>query len=371
MEKYVEAILKKFQESSGVFDMTEMKKNHYHEMEEVLQEEFKQIPLENHKRLWSEFFGEGPLQELLNDNSVSEILINDSKSIWYEQNGELHFLNDRFFHDITYQNFVDRICIASNISVTFENPAVYGKWKTFRVTVIHSSITAGSIGISFRRHPVVPWKLDVLQKYDWANSNEISILRSLIHQRKNMLIVGPTGSGKTSVLNALLSEIPNNQRIISIEDASEIQLPSTSGLKLLTRQDLSDHIKELTPAELLKYSLRLRPDRIVMGEIRFEEAKDFILTLSTGHAGSLATLHADNPHQALFRLEMLVQMGAPQWSLQTIRRMIWLSLNCIIVCQKEPSGKRSLKGIYKITSLEESGFLLEEIEVSLEESRFL
>ena len=153
----------------------------------------------------------------------------------------------------------------------------------------------------------------------------------------------------------------SNERVILIEDTQELALPNSASTRLLTRKDAQGVLPIIDQMELVKQSLRMRPDRIVMGEIRGAEAKDLLMALSTGHSGSFATLHATDPQQALLRLEMLIQLGASFWSLEAIRNLIFLSLQNVIVVGRSPSGVRVLKGIYVLSSRETSGILVERL----------
>jgi pilus assembly protein CpaF len=182
-----------------------------------------------------------------------------------------------------------------------------------------------------------------------------------VEQRKNFLIVGGTGTGKTSLINALLHTCSDNERALVIEDTAEIELPNLSSMKLLTRQDPQGILKPIDQGQLLCHALRLRPDRIVVGEIRGAEAKDLLMALATGHSGSFGSLHASDARQALIRLEMLIQMGAPQWSLSAVRRLIQLSLDYVLLVGKSANGERQFQGVFKICSLEETGFLIEKV----------
>lgn len=233
-------------------------------------------------------------------------------------------------------------------------------YKNFRVHIAIAPITPQGACVSFRRHPDSPWTFQALEKKDWASLSDLQRLKDLVINQHNLLIVGPTGSGKTSILNACLQEIPNNERVVCIEDTNEIKLPNIFSTKLLTRKSEEDLYRDFSQQDLLYEALRMRPQRLVMGEIRGPEAKDYLMALSTGHSGCLCTLHADNAKQALWRLEMLVQMGAPQWSLETVRRLIHLSVHRIVLLENQnTTGQRSLEGIYKISSLEDFGFLIE------------
>jgi pilus assembly protein CpaF len=193
------------------------------------------------------------------------------------------------------------------------------------------------------------------------HSREIEFLSQLVMNKDNLLIIGPASSGKTSVLKALLNECPKNERLIILEDSKELDPPSEASTQLLTRFDARGVLPHLSLSELVRQSLRMRPDRLVVGEVRGNEAKELLLALATGHRGSFGTLHASDPWQALIRLEMLIQMGAPQWSLSAIRKLILLSLNYIIVCTRDREGQRKLSGIYKLISVEDSGVIIERV----------
>lgn len=310
------------------------------------------------QRLRDEFTGLGPIQTFLNDNETTEILINSKDDLWIEVGGTLKRIEDKFFSEFTFQLFLNRILGRIDGVIDKENPVLDRNFGQFRICMIDECLTQKNSILSIRRHPDYQWTLNSLIQTGWCTEAEGIWLRHLISSKKRFLIIGPTGCGKTSVINALLAETESNCRSVIIEDTSEITSVNSCSIKLLTRTQRSQLV-DITQMELVKSSLRLRPDRIIMGEIRGTEAKDFLLALSTGHDGSFGSLHASEPHQALLRLEMLIQMGAPQWSLEAIRKLIFLSLDGIIVLAKEPDGKRILKGAYQITSLETSGFLLD------------
>lgn len=311
------------------------------------------------ERILAEYFSYGPLDRLFMEQAWTEILVNGPDSIWYEEHGRLRQHEDGFLSNHSYEHSIHRLCEKARCQTTVEHPTATGLFEGFRLTVIRENLTHSHHHLSLRRHPKNPWTLERLQEGAWMSENEAQLLRQLLQQRKNFLIIGGTGSGKTSLINALLQTLPANERALVIEDTPEIELPNPASMKLVTRQDPQNLLKEIDQAQLVKHSLRLRPDRLVMGEVRGAEAKDFLMALATGHSGSFGTLHANDPRQALIRLEMLIQMGAPQWNLQAVRRLIQLSLDMILVVGKLPDGKRKFQGCYRITSLEENGFLLE------------
>lgn len=303
----------------------------------------------------------GPLHELLESEDVTEIMINGPLAIWFEKGGRLHQHKDYFFSELSFRNCLERICQTAHTYYTKEAPCADGKFQDFRLSIIGGDLTNGWPLLSLRRHPKIPWNFDKLRLSEWCDDQQLKYLHSLIIERKNFLVVGATGTGKTTVLNSFLQLMPENERAVIIEDTPEISLPNSVSLKLLTREDPQNILPSIDQAQLVKRSLRLRPDRIVMGEIRGQEAKDFLMALATGHDGSFGTLHAQNANQALIRLEMLIQMGAPHWNVQAIRRLIQLSLDHIVVIERTVTGTRKLKGIYRLCSLEDHGFLVEAV----------
>lgn len=332
------------------------------EYEVLIREELEKVPADFKTRLEDEFFNWGPLQKIVSDKEVNEILVNGPSSIWIERRGRLSAWEDEFLSAVTFRNILDRISHQAGINPTAEGPIVDGHLGPFRINFVRAGIHPGNDILSLRRHPDNPWTLEALHQNNWCESSDLELIRHWIQQEKNFLVIGPTSSGKTSILSACLNEIEKTSRALVLEDSSEIHLPNPLSLKLLTRKDAQGLLPEVGLLDLLKTALRLRPDRLVVGEMRGPEAKDFLMALSSGHRGSLGTLHAEDPHQALLRLEMLVQLGAPQWSLQAIRRLIQLSLDGILVTGRNSAGQRKFKGFYSISSLEESGLTLEKLE---------
>lgn len=343
------------------YETIESRQSRSEQIHQLLQKQTEKLSLALQDRLREEFTGAGPLAELFADENICEILVLSKDEIWFEKNGDLHRHPDTFTSLLTFQNFVHRLCQELGKELTKDRPTIDGQLRQFRIHIIDSELTQSSVQISFRRQNTVAWTFSALADLGWAEPEQISIIRSWITERKNFLVVGPTGSGKTSVLNACLQELKFNERIVVIEDTKEVHLSNSVSSRLLARQDSHGGLKEISMSDLLKQSLRMRPDRLVIGEVRGGEAKDLLLALSTGHGGSMGTLHASNPHQALIRLEMLIQMGAPHWSLSAIRKLISVSLDGIIIVGKDHEGKRKLLGLYALTSLEDTGFLTEKI----------
>ena len=321
----------------------------------------KKYPEPLQMRVRTEFFGWGPLETLIADQAICEIIVNGPDSIWFEKNGQLQKHSDLFLSPTTYRNIFDSISQSANVHPTAEFPIVDGQTGPFRLNMVRGDLHLGGDILSLRRHPENPWTLKQLVQSGWCQESEKDLIRNWIQSGKNFLVIGPTSSGKTSVLNACLCEIPSCERSIILEDSSEIKIPNDASLKLLTRNDSQGLLPNINLMDLLKTALRLRPDRLVIGEMRGAEAKDFLMALSSGHRGSLGTLHAEGAAQALLRLEMLVQLGAPQWQFTAIRRLIHMSLDGILVTGRDSQGHRKFKGLYAIASLEDSGFTLEKL----------
>jgi pilus assembly protein CpaF len=330
------------------------------QIETILSEQSQNLAQGLQTRLHEEYFGLGPLEQLVSNKDVTEIIVNGPKSVWYEKDGRLYPHDDHFLSNLTFRNAVRRLCRQSEAQVTLEIPYTSGAWKNFRVQVVGPPVSKDFL-ISLRARPENPWTFDRLVEKNWCSRAQLKTIQEIIHNRSNFLVVGPTGSGKTSVLNACLKFLGPAERVMILEDTDELNTPNDSSAKLLTRMDPNNLLPPIDLTSLLRQSLRLRPDRLVIGEVRGSEAKDLLLSLATGHSGSLGTLHASSSQEALIRLEMLVQLGAPQWAQHTVRRLIQLSLHHVIVAQKRPNGERYLDGVYKLSSLEEFGFLVERL----------
>lgn len=309
---------------------------------------------------------ETPLDFLLADPLVTEIIVNSFDCIWYEKFGKLNMHEQQFESQLIYDNFIDWLTIEAKIQINSEQLFANGHWRSFRVHLCHGDTNGKSHLLALRRLQPQSWSLGTLAEKRFCSSASLDTLRSLVSTKKNVLIVGGTGSGKTTVLNALLNEIQPDERCVLLEDTNELVIPNRASTKILTRPALRNILEEITLADLLKQSLRMRPDRLIIGEVRGGEAKDLMMALATGHAGSMGTLHAATAQEALLRLEFLVQTGAPQWSSEMIRRLIHLSLQAVIVVGKNQNGERVLKNIIQIAGLEETGFLLESLQQSQE-----
>lgn len=349
-------IQRRFQET-WTFDVRDLTRP---DADQILRQLIGNAREEHRDRLGEEFFGLGPLAGLVSDVNVTEIVVNGALEIWFEKEGRFHRSSDQFLTPFTFKNAIDRICTEAGICVNLAEPFADGRWQNFRAHLAMAPLAGKDYLLTLRRIVASPWTLERLIDLEWASAEAMQQLRSLIRQRKNMLFIGPTGSGKTSVLGATLKALPDFERAIIVEDSDELPVPNAVSAKLLTRAQCGPALREFTLGDLVRQALRMRPERLVVGEVRGGEAKDLLMALATGHAGSLGTLHAADPRQALYRLEMLVQMGAPQWGVQAIRQLIQLSVDHIVVCENA-NGHRRLAGLYKVAALESFGFLVEQI----------
>ncbi|MBC7457456.1 MAG: CpaF family protein, partial [Bdellovibrionaceae bacterium] len=270
---------------------------------------------------------------------------------------------DHFNSNQSYLSVLDRLSQKCSSYLNREKPFVEAQFGRLRITIIFGELSRGDSLLSIRIQPHSTWTLGTLLEKKWCSTEQATAIQNLFLQKKNFIVVGGTGSGKTSFLQALLQMMGAEERAVIIEDTQELQLPVSASISLLTRQDPSRSVGDVTMDDLLKRALRLRPDRLVIGEIRGPEAKSLMMAMATGHDGSFGSLHARSAEEALLRLEMLIQMGAPQWSLQSIRKLIAMTIQNILVLEKK-DGVRRLKGIYEISSLEENGLTLRPIDES-------
>ncbi|MFK8067840.1 MAG: CpaF family protein [Gammaproteobacteria bacterium] len=305
------------------------------------------------KQVEDEVLGLGPLEPLLEDPSIADILINRSDSVYVERAGKMELTQVRFRDDAHLMNIIDRIVSNVGRRVDESSPMVDARLKDgSRVNAIIPPLAIDGPSMSIRRFTV-----DKLQAEDLVRIGSITpmmadVLRAIIQGRLNVIISGGTGSGKTTMLNVLSSFIPITDRIITIEDSAELQLQQPHVLRLETRPANIEGKGEINQRDLVKNSLRMRPDRVVIGEVRGGEALDMLQAMNTGHDGSLATLHANNPRDALTRLETMVLMAGLSMPMKAMRAQIASAVDVVIQVERMEDGKRRVVSVQEIQGME-------------------
>ncbi|MBX9765947.1 MAG: Flp pilus assembly complex ATPase component TadA [Bdellovibrionales bacterium] len=330
-----------------------------------LKEAVRELPisLDLRTRLAEELWGWGPLSTLIADPEVTEIIVNGPNQITFERAGILHFHEINFLNQTCYQNFIHFLCSLTGNQLTVTNGFAEGRYENLRIHLTSQSLTRTYDVVTIRKAGTRAWTLQSLEDAKFLSGTAHHILLEAIAGQKTILVCGPTSSGKTSLLSALLAAIPRNQRVILLEETSELNTLNPCSVGLEARTSPSGDLAEMSLERLVKEALRMRPDRIVVGEVRGREAKDLLLALSTGHSGGLTTLHAKSAAEALQRLEVLVQMGAPSWSLHTLRRILFSSIDLVVTVGKSPNGFRSVLAMDRIASLEDQGLTLDPLAI--------
>jgi pilus assembly protein CpaF len=313
------------------------------------------IPLSGSQRtllmqdLLDEIVGLGPLEKLLRDSAVTDILVNGAKQIYVERRGRLQEVADHFRDEDHLLTIIDRIVSRVGRRVDFSSPVVDARLPDgSRVNAVIRPVALRGPTLSIRRFGVVPLQLHDLLQFKALTPNMAQFLEAAVKARLNIIISGGTGSGKTTLLNTLSAFIPNTERIISIEDAAELQLQQRQVVQLEARPANLEGKGEITIRDLLRTTLRMRPNRIIIGECRGPEAFDMLQAMNTGHDGSLTTLHANSPRDALSRLEMMMMMAVRDVPLHVIREQIASAVNVIVQVDRLTGGPRRVTSITEV-----------------------
>ncbi len=300
-----------------------------------------------------EVFGLGPLEPLLKDPSVSDILVNAFNSIYVERKGLLERTPVQFRDDNHLLSIIDRIVSAVGRRVDESSPMVDARLADgSRVNAIIPPLAIDGPCLSIRRFARDPLKADDLIKTHSLTAAMLELLRGFVYARLNILVSGGTGAGKTTMLNVLSSFISNRERIITIEDAAELQLQQDHVVRLETRPPNVEGKGAVRQRQLLVNSLRMRPDRIIVGEVRAEEALDMLQAMNTGHDGSIATIHANSPRDALGRLETMLAMANLNLPEVATRRQIASAIEVVVQVSRLSDGSRKVLNITEITGME-------------------
>lgn len=309
-----------------------------------------------------EILGLGPLEPLLADPTISDILVNSHRQVYVERRGKLELTDIHFANENHLRKIIDRIVSRVGRRVDESSPMVDARLPDgSRVNAIIPPLAIDGASVSIRRFAVVPLKVDDLIRYKSMTSEVAEIISGLVKAKCSILISGGTGSGKTTLLNILSSFIPHDERIITIEDAAELQLQQPHVVRLETRPPNVEGKGEISQRALVKNSLRMRPDRVIIGEVRGAEAVDMLQAMNTGHEGSMATIHANTPRDAISRIENMVGMAGLNLSAKAIRQQICSAITVVIQASRLPDGKRKILSIQEITGMEGDVITMQEI----------
>jgi pilus assembly protein CpaF len=305
--------------------------------------------------LLDDVFGLGPLEPLLRDPTISDILINGAHTVYTERRGLLQKANVRFRDDRHLMQVIDRIVSRVGRRVDESSPMVDARLQDgSRVNAIIPPLALDGPCMSIRRFGTGPVSAETLVKLKSISSEMLQILAAAVKARISILISGGTGAGKTSFLNILSSFIPESERLVTIEDAAELQLQQENVVRLETRPPNVEGLGGVRQRQLLVNSLRMRPDRIIIGEVRGEEAFDMLQAMNTGHEGSMATIHANTSRDALMRLESMVAMANINIPERSIRQQIASAITVVVQLSRMSDGTRKCTNISESTGLEET-----------------
>src|ERR1051326_7187563 len=334
----------------------------------LLERESEKTPLSRFERealigdVLNELFGLGPLEELLVDPSISDILVNRFDRIYIEREGRLEEVNTTFRDDAHLMQIIERIVSAVGRRIDEPSPMVDARLQDgSRVNAIIPPLSIDGPVVSIRRFGSDPLRMSALIDNKALTKDIADMLQMVVHARLNLLISGGTGAGKTTLLNALSAFIPETERIVTIEDSAELQLQQPHVVRLETRPPNIEGRGEVTQRDLVRNALRMRPDRIVIGEVRGGEAIDMLQAMNTGHDGSLTTIHANTPRDALARLETMIQMTGMRLSDRAMRQQVASAINLVLQVARLSDGSRRVTSISEITGMEGETITMQEI----------
>jgi pilus assembly protein CpaF len=314
------------------------------------------------RQIEDEVLGLGPLEPLLSDPTISDILVNGSGQVYLERKGKLERSSIRFHDDAHLMNIIDRIVSAVGRRVDESAPMVDARLKDgSRVNVIIPPLAIDGPVLSIRRFAVESLMPKDLIGFGTLTLEAMEVLEAMVHARLNIVISGGTGSGKTTLLNVLSGFVPENERIITIEDSAELQLRQPHVVRLETRPANIEGRGQVTQRDLVRNSLRMRPDRIVVGEVRGAEALDMLQAMNTGHDGSLTTIHANSARDALSRIETMVAMSGVQLPIRALRAQISSAISAVVHTERQEDGKRRLISLQEINGMEGDTITMTEI----------
>ncbi len=312
--------------------------------------------------LRADLLGHGPLEPLLHDPEITEVMCNSHDEIWIERNGRVEKTDVRFADEAQYRQVIERIVTGVGRRVDESSPMVDARLPDgSRVNVILPPLALRGPSLTIRRFSDDPYTVQDLINFGSLSQELALFLEACVAAECNVLVSGGTASGKTTLLNVLSRFIPEHERIITIEDSAELRLQQPHVVPLETRPANSEGAGQVAIRDLVRNALRMRPDRIVVGECRGGEALDMLQAMNTGHDGSLTTVHANSPRDALSRLETLVLMGELDLPQRAIREQIAAAIDIIVQVERLPDGHRKVVSVQEIQGMEDTTVLLQEV----------
>src|SRR5713101_8284669 len=309
-----------------------------------------------------ELFGLGPIEPLLKDGTISDILVNSHHTIYIERRGKLELTNVTFKDDEHLMRVIERIVSSVGRRIDESSPMVDARLQDgSRVNANIPPLSIDGPVLSIRRFGSEPLRINALIENRALTKEIAEMLEMCVRARLNLVISGGTGAGKTTLLNALSAYIPENERIVTIEDSAELQLQQPHVVRLETRPPNIEGRGEVTQRDLVRNALRMRPDRIVIGEVRGGEAIDMLQAMNTDHDASLTTIHANTPRDALARLETMIQMTGMRLSDRAMRQQVAAAINLVVQVARLSDGTRRVTSISEITGMEGDTITMQEI----------
>lgn len=309
-----------------------------------------------------EIFGYGPITTLLKDISVTEIMVNSTENIYVERKGKIERTENTFMDIKDVYHLIDKIISPLGRRVDESSPMVDARLPDgSRVNIIIPPLAIKGPAITIRKFAADPYTIEDLITFGTLSTDIAKLLKSCVKGRINIIVSGGTGSGKTTFLNVLSGFIPNNERIVTIEDAAELQLKQEHVVTLESRPSNIEGKGRITIRDLVVNSLRMRPDRIIVGEVRSGEALDMLQAMNTGHDGSITTIHANSPRDSLSRLETMVMMSGMELPSRAIREQISSALNLIVQVARFSDGTRKVSKITEIVGMEGDTITLQDL----------
>ena len=326
-------------------------------VQRLFSEESAPLSLDQRRRIVedieNEVMGLGPLEPLLADSKVADILVNGSKQVYVERHGKLELTDVTFNDDDHLLNIIDRIVSGVGRRIDESSPMVDARLKDgSRVNAVIPPLSIDGPMMSIRRFGVDLLQMEDLVRFGALTEDVAKVLQGIVKAELNILISGGTGAGKTTMLNVLSGYIPLDERIVTIEDSAELQLRQPHVVRLETRPPNIEGNGEVSQRELVRNSLRMRPDRIVVGEVRGPEALDMLQAMNTGHDGSLTTIHANTPRDALTRVENMVSMTGINFPSKVLREQIASAIHIVIQLSRHEDGRRRLVSMQEVNGME-------------------